>query len=46
MEMNGNRSIEENIAYGMTDYTEEDVFTAAKEANAYDFIMEFEVTMT
>ena len=36
------RTIEENIAYGSSMYTEADVIEAAKEANAYDFIMEFE----
>jgi ABC-type multidrug transport system fused ATPase/permease subunit len=37
-----NRTIEENIAYGVEDYTKEEVVSAAKEANAFDFIMEQE----
>ena len=37
-----NRTIEENIVYGVENYTKEDVINAAKQANAYDFIMEQE----
>jgi ABC-type multidrug transport system fused ATPase/permease subunit len=37
-----NRTIEENIVYGIEDYTKEEVVEAAKQANAYDFIMEQE----
>ena len=37
-----NRTIEENITYGVDDYTIEEVIEAAKQANAYDFIMEQE----
>ena len=37
-----NRTIEENIVYGVEKYTKEDVIHAAKQANAYDFIMEQE----
>ncbi len=35
-----NDTIENNIAFGVNDYTEEDLINAAKAANAYDFIME------
>ena len=34
-------SIRENILYGRPDATDEDVIDAAKQANAYDFIMSF-----
>ncbi|MCI0712825.1 MAG: ABC transporter ATP-binding protein/permease [Chloroflexi bacterium] len=34
-------SIHENIAYGRTDATREEVIAAARAANAHDFIMEF-----
>ena len=34
------RTIRENIAYGRTDATEEEIITAAKRAQAHDFIME------
>ena len=34
-------SIFENIAYGRPDATQSDVMTAAKQAGAHDFIMEF-----
>jgi ATP-binding cassette subfamily B protein len=34
-------SVRENIAYGRPDASEEEVFAAAKAANAHDFIMEF-----
>ncbi|TVP96182.1 MAG: ABC transporter ATP-binding protein [Acholeplasmatales bacterium] len=37
-----NTTIRENIAYGKPDATEEDIITAAKSANAHDFIMELE----
>ena len=39
-----NRTIEENIVYGLSDeqYTVAEVEEAAREANAYDFIMEQE----
>lgn len=33
------RSIRDNIAYGKSDATDEEVITAAKKANAHDFIM-------
>ena len=33
-------TLEENITYGVTDYTREDLIKAAKDANAYDFIMD------
>jgi ATP-binding cassette subfamily B protein len=36
------RSIADNIAFGKQDATREEVITAAKEAQAHDFIMEFE----
>jgi ATP-binding cassette subfamily B protein len=36
------RSIAENIAFGKQDSIREEVITAAKEAQAHDFIMEFE----
>ncbi len=32
------RSIEENIKYGKTDATEEDIKRVTKDANAYEFI--------
>eukprot|EP00457_Paulinella_chromatophora_P000902 gb/GEZN01000903.1/.p1 GENE.gb/GEZN01000903.1/~~gb/GEZN01000903.1/.p1 ORF type:complete len:968 (-),score=167.68 gb/GEZN01000903.1/:572-3475(-) len=35
-------TIEDNIGYGVEDYTTEDVYAAAKKANAHDFIMGFE----
>lgn len=35
-----NDTIENNIAFGVVDYTTEDLIEAAKIANAYDFIME------
>ncbi|NJK99173.1 MAG: ABC transporter ATP-binding protein [Spirulinaceae cyanobacterium SM2_1_0] len=35
-----NNSVRFNIAYGRDQATDEEVFTAAKRANAYDFIME------
>lgn len=35
-----NDTIENNIAFGVEDYTEQDLINAAKAANAYDFIME------
>jgi ABC-type multidrug transport system fused ATPase/permease subunit len=35
-------TIEENIAYGMESYTQDDLISAAKKANAHDFIMAFE----
>ncbi len=35
-----NDTIENNIAFGIKDYTEEDLIKAAKAANAYNFIME------
>ncbi|MBE9126614.1 MULTISPECIES: ABC transporter ATP-binding protein [unclassified Coleofasciculus] len=35
-----NTSVHNNIAYAKPDATEEDVIKAAKQANAYDFIME------
>ncbi|MBN2891759.1 MAG: ABC transporter ATP-binding protein [Bacteroidales bacterium] len=35
-----NDTIEGNIAFGVDKYTKEDLFEAAKIANAYDFIME------
>ncbi|XP_039378224.1 ATP-binding cassette sub-family B member 5-like [Mauremys reevesii] len=34
-------TIRNNIRYGREDVTDEEIETAAKEANAYDFIMEF-----
>jgi ABC-type multidrug transport system fused ATPase/permease subunit len=34
-------TIKENILYGKQDATDEEVFEAAKKANAYDFIMDF-----
>jgi ATP-binding cassette, subfamily B (MDR/TAP), member 10 len=34
-------TIRQNIAYGKPSATEEDIITAAKEANAHDFIMKF-----
>jgi ABC-type multidrug transport system fused ATPase/permease subunit len=34
-------SIKENIAYGKLNATEEEIMQAAKQANAYDFIMSF-----
>jgi ABC-type multidrug transport system fused ATPase/permease subunit len=34
-------SIKENIAYGKLNATEEEIIQAAKQANAYDFIMSF-----
>ncbi len=34
-------TIRENILYGQLDATEEDIITAARAANAHDFIMEF-----
>ncbi len=34
------RSVRENIAYGRSDASEEDVIAAAKRANAYDFILD------
>jgi ABC-type multidrug transport system fused ATPase/permease subunit len=34
-------SIRENIAYGKTDATQEEIIQAAKKANAYDFIRSF-----
>ena len=34
-------SIRENIAYGKPDATEEEIITAAKQANAYDFVNGF-----
>jgi len=37
-----NMTIEENIAYGMDKYKEEDLILAAKLSNAHDFIMEFD----
>ena len=37
-----NMTIEQNIAYGIAKYTQEDLFEAAKLANAHDFIMTFE----
>ncbi|MFB2835372.1 ATP-binding cassette domain-containing protein [Floridanema evergladense] len=36
-----NDSVRNNIAYGKLEATEEEVITAAKRANAYDFIMTF-----
>jgi len=36
-----NDSVSNNIAYGKLEATEEEVITAAKRANAYDFIMAF-----
>ena len=35
-------TLEENITYGVEkhEYTIQDVYTAAKDANAYDFIMD------
>jgi len=36
-------TIEENIVYGVNEYTEEELHTAAKLANAYDFIMDKEM---
>jgi len=35
-----NDTIRANIAYGLSDVTEGDIFSAAKTANAYDFILE------
>ena len=35
-------SVEENIAYGVDSYTQEELMEAAKLANAHDFIMRFE----
>ena len=37
-----NMSVEENIAYGVDSYTQEELMEAAKLANAHDFIMRFE----
>ena len=37
-----NASFKDNIRFGKTDATEEDIFNAAKIANAYDFIMKSE----
>ena len=37
-----NGSIKENILYGKLDATEEEVITAAKQANIYDFVMSLE----
>jgi ABC-type multidrug transport system fused ATPase/permease subunit len=34
-------TIRENIAYGKTNATEEEIITAARKANAYDFIVSF-----
>ncbi len=36
------RSIRENIAYGRPDATDEEIITAAKRANAWDFIQQLE----
>eukprot|EP00808_Paulinella_micropora_P004913 g72239.t1 len=35
-------TIEENIGYGVDDYTIEEIYAAARKANAHDFIMLFE----
>lgn len=35
-----NTSVRENIAYGYPDATDDQIITAAKQANAYDFIMQ------
>eukprot|EP00808_Paulinella_micropora_P022828 g77590.t1 len=35
-------TIEENICYGVDDCTQEEIYQAAKKANAHDFIMDFE----
>jgi len=35
-------SVEENIAYGVTSYTKEELYEAAQLANAHEFIMGFE----
>jgi ABC-type protease/lipase transport system fused ATPase/permease subunit len=35
-----NTTVSENLAYGKPDATEEEIIAAAKQANAYDFIME------
>lgn len=35
-------SIEDNIAYGVVDYTKEDLYEAAKLANAHEFIVQLE----
>lgn len=32
-------TVRENIAYGREDFTENEIIDAAKEANAYDFII-------
>lgn len=37
-----NMTIEQNIAYGVTNYTREELYEAAKLANAHEFIMQFE----
>lgn len=37
-----NMTIEQNIAYGVSDYTREELYEAAKLANAHDFIVQFE----
>jgi len=37
-----NLTIEENIAYGVDDYTQEDLYEAARLANAHDFIQSFD----
>ncbi len=35
-------TLEENITYGLKEYTQEQLIKAAKDANAYDFIMDKE----
>ena len=37
-----NQSVAENISYGASDATQEDIIVAAKKANAHDFIMELD----
>eukprot|EP01127_Copromyxa_protea_P014688 TRINITY_DN4142_c0_g1_i3.p1 TRINITY_DN4142_c0_g1~~TRINITY_DN4142_c0_g1_i3.p1 ORF type:complete len:887 (+),score=187.45 TRINITY_DN4142_c0_g1_i3:40-2700(+) len=37
-----NGTIEENIAYGVDEYTQRDLIKAAKQANAHDFILSFD----
>jgi ATP-binding cassette subfamily B protein len=37
-----NMTIEQNIAYGLDHYTKEELYDAARAANAHDFILEFD----